>query len=881
VKGDVGQRAYRPPFAVIKDAFASIRRPGDAPRQPTALEQANLPALTASKPGVAYVDPCPAGAPMRTYKPHAIDAPIVYNSAGWKDPEGRMFVEESQVAAVRAGTKQPEPYTIRARVGECVQIQTTNDLHLDDDPSKPLDKLNKRDGTFMHETETSEISTHVHLVKFDELGSDGTSVGWNYVQAAMPGQTYGYRWFVDQPLRTVFFHDHQYANLHQQKGLFAAMNVEPKDATWHDPKTGAQTDGTGTVADIRSPSGPDFREFSVFHQDRAPMWRPDGRPVDPPSEPDDYGADQGGQAINYRNEPFQIRTKPGAAGPKGDPAYVFSSAVHGDPSTPIFRAYPKAPMVVRNVVGSHEEVHTFNVHGHRWLSEPDNPSSAPVDTQTLSLAEFANYEFSGKGLVSLGRNQNDTRAWAMDGTNNGIPNLLVGGASRPGDYLYGSTTLDSAWLGLWGIFRVPSGRVGDLQPLPDKPLTLGAASPWPALKPGAAVAPPPAQGEAATCPATAPKRTYAISAITRDIVYNAETGDHDPFGLMYVLGQDEKAALAGTKKPEPLFIRANAGDCLKVTLTNKLPAGGLPDHGGDVPLPVDSPFPKSARVSIHPNLAQFDVTRSDGATVGYNYDQTVAPGASRTYTWYVAPEIAGATINLVDLADRRGHRHHGLWGGLMVEPKGSSWLDPKTGAPLASGAEAVIKWTEGGVVKRQREFVVDFQDGLNLRDKQGNAIAPPGEADDAYEMGNRGINYRTERLAPRLEENAEPAWLMSSTVHGDPATPVFRAYKGDPVRFRLLMGGDRGRAHSWVLHGHGWLNQPSDPASMTRTNRGGVMSGESFVFDLLGGAGGRQQSSGDYLYRDGNLVNQVNAGLWGIFRVLDAPVSDLKTLGAL
>jgi hypothetical protein len=267
--------------------------------------------------------------------------------------------------------------------------------------------------------------------------------------------------------------------------------------------------------------------------------------------------------------------------------------------------------------------------------------------------------------------------------------------------------------------------------------------------------------------------------------------------------------------------------------------------------------------------------------VGYNYDQTVAPGASRTYTWYVAPEIAGATINLVDLADRRGHRHHGLWGGLMVEPKGSSWLDPKTGAPLASGAEAVIKWTEGGVVKRQREFVVDFQDGLNLRDKQGNAIAPPGEADDAYEMGNRGINYRTERLAPRLEENAEPAWLMSSTVHGDPATPVFRAYKGDPVRFRLLMGGDRGRAHSWVLHGHGWLNQPSDPASMTRTNRGGVMSGESFVFDLLGGAGGRQQSSGDYLYRDGNLVNQVNAGLWGIFRVLDAPVSDLKTLGAL
>ena len=37
---------------------------------------------------------------------------------------------------------------------------------------------------------------------------------------------------------------------------------------------------------------------------------------------------------------------------------------------------------------------------------------------------------------------------------------------------------------------------------------------------------------------------------------------------------------------EPLVIRANAGDCVKVKLTNKLPAAGLPDHSGDVPLPA-------------------------------------------------------------------------------------------------------------------------------------------------------------------------------------------------------------------------------------------------------------------------------------------------------
>jgi hypothetical protein len=130
-----------------------------------------------------------------------------------------------------------------------VQVLTTNDLHLDEDPKVPLDHVNRLDGEFMKVEETSEVSTHVHLVKFDELASDGTSVGWNYSSSAMPGQTYGYRWFVDQPLRTSFFHDHQYANLHQQKGLFAAMHVEPADATWHDPKTGARP-----TASARSPT---------------------------------------------------------------------------------------------------------------------------------------------------------------------------------------------------------------------------------------------------------------------------------------------------------------------------------------------------------------------------------------------------------------------------------------------------------------------------------------------------------------------------------------------------------------------------------------------------------------------------------------------------
>ena len=877
VKGDVGQRAYRIPHAVVQDKFAAIRRPGDAPRGPTALEAANLPALDATKPGAGYIDPCPAGAPSRVYRPHSLDMKLVYNKAGWADRQGRLYVEESHKAAVLAGKEKPEPYTIRSRIGDCITLLHTNETYLDDDPNVPIDHVNRLDGRFMGPSDTSEISTHVHLVKFDELGSDGTSVGWNYVQAAMPGQTYGSRWFVDTALRTVFFHDHQYANLHQQKGMFAAMNVEPSDATWHNPATGAQTDGVGTMADIHTAQGPDFREMTMFHQDRTPMWKDNGSgaPIQPPPNVDQYGSDQGGYALNYRNEPFQTRTQVGAAGLKGDPAYVYSSVVHGDPSTPLLRAYQSDPVVIRNVDGAHEEVHSFNLHGHRWLSEPDNPSSTATDTQTLSLAEYFNYEIvSGKPTRKPTTTRN-TRLKAGAGWENGAPEIIDGGAGRPGDYLYDSTPLDDQWLGLWGIFRVPGTKVGDLQPLPDAsgPKTSGQV--WPAIAPGKSYP----SSKATTvdeCPANAPRRAYDVSAIQTDIRYNAKTGDHDPNGAMFALTADVAVIRKGTLPAQPLFLRANAGDCLQITLRNQLPATGLPSHTGDAPLPADAKFPTSARVSLHPSLVAYDVTRSDGAAVGYNYDSTVAPGKNISASWYVSPQLDGATTNLVDLADRRGHRHHGLFGGLMIEPKGATWTDPVTSKPLLSGASATIRWTDGSGQHAFREQVLDWQDGLNLQTAAGAPIPVASSVDDPYEMGNRGINYRTERFGPRLVAAPETASVFSSTAHGDPATPVIRAYPGEEVRIRLLEGGDRGRAHSVVVSGHSWNYQPADPASRLVSTEGKLLPAETRTLQIT--AGGLLRQSGDYLYRDGLLPNQVNAGLWGLIRVHSARTADLPPL---
>src|SRR3954454_11654261 len=355
LKGEYLQRAYRAPGAVVADKFGdpdlNWRRPGDTVRDykspaTTDYERANMLTRTGADgqkhavPGSFFIDPCPTGAPVREYHPTAIDAKIVYNKAGWNDPGGKLYVEAPpsdpkdasssiDVAAairkkIQAGTVQPEPYNMRSRLGEGVNMRTTNATNLDNDPTVPVD-VHDPGGTAFHVAALMcEITTHAHLVRFDELGSDGTSEVWNYVQAPMVGQTWNYRWFVDVALRTVYFHDHQNANVHQQHGMWAAMNVEPTASVWTNPKDGsklvppycnglnlptaAQPDGpqtpacygVGSVSDISVPGVTSFREFTVNYSDFVPLYDAAGKPINPPGKPDDFATHQGGMAINYR-----------------------------------------------------------------------------------------------------------------------------------------------------------------------------------------------------------------------------------------------------------------------------------------------------------------------------------------------------------------------------------------------------------------------------------------------------------------------------------------------------------------------------------------------------------------------------------------------------
>ena len=264
------------------------------------------------------------------------------------------------------------------------------------------------------------------MVKFDTIVSDGAANGWNNIAGARKCETLIERFFANEELNTVFFHDHLFANMHQQHGMFGALIVEPAGSVFLDPKTGKELK-CGTKAVIRTADGKSFREFALFLHDFALLFDKDGKPLNPPEHPgsDD---DPGVMGINYRCAPMRERLKY-----RNDPAHIFSSFVYGDPDTPILETYPGEPIRIRLLDGAHEEQHVFNIEGMEWRKEITDPVSPLVQSQTIDISEAFNIQID--------------KPYAA------------------GDYLYYSGGIDDLWLGLWGIIRAYSEPHKGLLPL--------------------------------------------------------------------------------------------------------------------------------------------------------------------------------------------------------------------------------------------------------------------------------------------------------------------------------------------------------------------------------------------------------------------------------
>ncbi len=276
----------------------------------------------------------------------------------------------------------------------------------------------------------------------------------------------------------------------------------------------------------------------------------------------------------------------------------------------------------------------------------------------------------------------------------------------------------------------------------------------------------------------------------------------------------------------------------------------------------------SDRVSLNPQFLKYDPVCDSGINVGYNErEQTAGPGESIRYLWHADREY-GVCI-LQSFGDMRNHRYHGLFGAVIVEPAGARWYEnlSRKKNPYAEQAVITALGTESF-----REFVLFIQNGIRLLDEEGNLIrtAAAGEADtvDPEDTGEKGYNYRSERFANRLAEDDRIWKVFSSRVHGDPSTPVWKAYPGDRVIFRTVMASDKPRNVSLAVHGHLWREQPKDALSREIALQGGISVGNRFDMELKSGA----SCPGDYLYRSGSFGWDVESGMWGIFRVMKKSV---------
>ena len=517
----------------------------------------------------------------------------------WHDHRAVFFVLKEEIdeaggvaefqRQLEEGTRTVQPIAIRARKGEVLELTLTNELPTGCHESTAFDPV------LPFQT---ECGLHVHLVKFDPLVSDGASVGWNYLSGTATldqGEevreryhSWIYRWFCDEEFGVVFFHDHLLANERQRHGLFGAMIAEPVGAEWVDPHDHTREVRNGNQAVVRLPDGSAFREQVLGFGDFVPLVEhghaEEGEPINPPAFPGSL-EDHGAMGVDYRCEPLHERPD--------RPEEWFASEVHGDPGTPILRGYPGEPIRLRIYQGSHEEQHSFGVHGMRWHVWPDDPSSPMRDQQTLGISEAFTFE--------------------------------VDPDTAPGDHLWSLTTADDTWMGAWGLIRLHESEVGDLAPLP----RAFASRPLPGYHPSRV-------------------RRHDVRVVPREIHYSDQRSD--PYGVVYAVdGQslDEPMVLRCRvgEWVEIALHNALSGDGEASEFDPEFSAKD--DPGKRV---------VSGWVSLHAGgLLRSDVRASDGSWVGRNPSTTVGPGDTLVQRWYADREGVVLLQDRADIRTHR-HR---------------------------------------------------------------------------------------------------------------------------------------------------------------------------------------------------------------------------------
>jgi hypothetical protein len=646
---------------------------------------------------------------------------------------------------------------------------------------------------------------------------------------------------------TVFWHDHAFGATTWPHGGFGTFIAEPFGSTYHDPKTGKQI-RSGPVADIRTvePVGygvnGSFRELMVQVHDTVPhtvnivtTGNPPGQPVEVALEagktvsfmmPEKIymtpmpflngGTHTTGSGLNFRAGPIAQRL---AVNPEA--SQIFNSQIHGDPYTPLLRAYVGDTMVFRLLHTLMNETMTWTLSGHTFLTERYAGDANRKNSIHIGIAERYDLVVPRAGGPRL----------------------------QAGDYIHFNGRSSKFSEGAWGIVRVLDKETPDLKKLP---AGYSGRNEIPKAQPA--------------CPADAPVKSFNVVAMDHpsmkfnpkapeaiEVDFERKIQITNPDAKIYAL-EEEVSKVAEGLQPMPLTIRANVGDCIKVNLKNKM---------------------KASRASFSAISLAFDPKDSLGANVGNNKgDQTIAPGESRTYTYYADPFLGEITSLVWDWGNVMLNPRNGLFGAIVIGPKGSAYRDPKSGADLSNknawAADVIVDRTVPGNETRAnyRDVALFFQDEDNII---GTSFMPYVQ----NVAGLTGINYRSEPYKNREEAGCSLGKIFQPCVADkpeDPVTPVIEVHAGDPVRIHVL-GASNEQNGMFSVEKHEWPIEPymrgADMISVVE------FSGSEVLDAFLPSAGGPYKMSGDYVYSNQRLPYS-QSGQWGYLRVL--PAGDQRIL---
>ncbi|MGH8546905.1 MAG: hypothetical protein ACREX3_25485, partial [Gammaproteobacteria bacterium] len=171
-----------------------------------------------------------------------------------------------------------------------------------------------------------------------------------------------------------------------------------------------------------------------------------------------------------------------------------------------------------------------------------------------------------------------------------------------------------------------------------------------------------------------------VVALSQPIMLN-RLGAAVPDGLVFALkgdtlGTGHQVQLRPGKRARPLVLRANVGDCLKITFTNSIPGSNF------ATTKLSGAVTGTQEVSLHVQGTQWvEGSQDDGSFVGVN-DSSLAsaspapspmPPQTQTYTLYAKEEGTFLLYTMGDTSSSGDQLTRGLFGALNVQPAGAEW----------------------------------------------------------------------------------------------------------------------------------------------------------------------------------------------------------------